>query len=307
MLDQNNVHAQVFRMARDILHDRNFQDVRLKLIADRKTDGRIYNKPTVSEVAALILGDIDSGSHRDIIMQGQTGNLQRIDEFHASYLSFQYPLIFPYGEDGYRPSILLRYVDDTNVTKKKRLTIKHWISFRIQNRNGEAKTLICSRKLFQQFLVDVYTMMEAERLNWLRKNQSKLRVGKYRQINANSSNGNQNQPTLQGKRVVLPSTFVGSKRYMDQLYFDGMAISSAVGFPDIFITFTCNPTWPEITRELAKNDLKPQDRPDIIARIFNIKFDELMTDLTKKHVLGKVLARKYLPYILYVPNKCFQP
>lgn len=53
-------------------------------------------------------------------MQGQTRNLQRIDEFHSSYLSFQYPLIFPYGEDGYRPSILLRYVDDTKVTKKKK-------------------------------------------------------------------------------------------------------------------------------------------------------------------------------------------
>lgn len=218
-------------------------------------------------------------------MQGQTRNLQRIDEFHSSYLSFQYPLIFPYGEDGYRPSILLRYVDDTKVTKKKkktRLTIKHWISFRIQNINGEAKTLICSRKLFQQFLVDGYTMMEVDRLNWLRKNQSKLRVGKYRQINANSTNNNQNQPTFQGKRVVLPSTFVGSKRYMDQLYFYGMAIFNVVEFSYIFITFTCNPTWPEITRELAKNDLKPQDRLDIIARIFKIKFDELMTDLTKK-------------------------
>ena len=292
MLDQNNVHAQVFIMARDMLHDQNFQDVKFKLIADRKTDGRIYNKPTVSEVAALILGDIVSASHRDIIMQGQTGNLQRIDEFHVSYLSFQYPLIFPYGEDGYRPSILLRYVDDSNITKNKRLTIKHWLSFRIQNREGEAKTLICSRRLFQQFLVDGYTMIEAERLNWLRKNQSKLRVGKYRQMNTNARNNSQHHPTLQGKRVVLPSTFVGSKRYMDQLYFDGTAISSAVGFLDIFITFTCNPTWPEITRELAKNSLQPQDRLDLIARIFKIKFDELMTDLTKKHVLDKVLACK---------------
>jgi len=79
---------------------------------------------------------------------------------------------------------------------------------------------------------------------------------------------------------------------MDQLYFDGMAISSAVGFPNIFITFTCNPTWLEITRELAKNNLKLQDRLDIITRVFKIKFDELMKDLTKRHVLGKVLARK---------------
>ncbi|XP_039688594.1 uncharacterized protein [Medicago truncatula] len=80
---------------------------------------------------------------------------------------------------------------------------------------------------------------------------------------------------------------------MDQLYFDGMAISSAIGFPDIFITFTCNPNWPEIKRELAKHNLKPQDRSDIITRVFKIKFDELMRDLSKNHVLGKVLAYMY--------------
>ncbi|MCI23078.1 helicase-like protein, partial [Trifolium medium] len=77
---------------------------------------------------------------------------------------------------------------------------------------------------------------------------------------------------------------------MDGLYFDGMAISASVGFPDLFITFTCNPNWPEILRLLSKTHLKPQDRPDIIARVFKIKLDELMRDLTKKHVLGKVVA-----------------
>jgi hypothetical protein len=292
MLDANNVHAKAFRMARDLFKSGPVQNVRLKLIADRNTDGRVYNKPTVSEVAALIAGDIDSAKHRDIILQGQTGNLQRIDEFHASYLGFQYPLLFPYGEDGYRPGILLRYKDDTVVNSRNRLTIKAWFCFRIQSRKFEANTLYCSRRLFQQFLVDGYAMMEAERLNWLRKNQSKLRVGKYRQLSEKTAGQNQSQQKLQGKRVVLPSTFVGSKRYMDQLYFDGMTISSVVGFPDIFITFTCNPNWPEITRELAKFNLKPQDRPDIIARVFKIKFDELMKDLTKNHTLGKVLACK---------------
>ncbi|MCH93422.1 helicase-like protein, partial [Trifolium medium] len=123
MLDEYNVHAQFFRMARDMLQTNQVQDLKLKLIADRKTDGRIYNQPTVFEVAAFIVGDIHT-----------------------------------------------------------------------------------------------------------------------------------------------------------------------VGFPDLFITFTCNPTWPEITRELAKNNLKPQDRADIVAKVFKMKFDLLMKDLTKKHVLGKVLA-----------------
>ncbi|PNY10906.1 helicase-like protein [Trifolium pratense] len=206
MLDTHNVHAKSFRMARDTLKKNPFQDLKLKLISERTTDGRIYNKPTVSEVAALIVGDIDSAAKRDIIMHKRNGNLQRINEFHPCYLAYQYPLLFPFGEDGFRI-------------------------------------------------------------------------------------GNAAQKT--GKRVILPSTFVGSKRYMDQLYFDGMAISSAVGFPDLFITFTCNPTWPEITRELAKHNLKPQDRPDIVTKVFKIKFDKLMKDLTKRHVLGKVLAYMY--------------
>ncbi|MCI09419.1 helicase-like protein, partial [Trifolium medium] len=60
MLDTHNVHAKAFRMARDTLKKNPFQDLKLKLISERTTDGRIYNKPTVSEVAALIVGDIDS-------------------------------------------------------------------------------------------------------------------------------------------------------------------------------------------------------------------------------------------------------
>ena len=95
-----------------------------------------------------------------------------------------------------------------------------------------------------------------------------------------------------GKRVVLPSTYVGSRRYMDNLYFDAMTICSYVEFPDIFITFTCNPNWPEVQRLLASNHLKATDRSDIITRIFKMKFDELLADLTKKKVIGKILACK---------------
>jgi hypothetical protein len=292
MLDEVNVHAKPFRMARDTLKNNDVQDLKLKLISERTSDGRIYNQPTVFEVAALIVGDIDTGTHRDIIMHKKSGRLQRINEFHPSYLAYQYPLLFPYGEDGYRIGIQHRYCEETVVTKRNRLTIKDWLSFRIQSRKDEPKTIICSRRLFQQFLVDGYMMMETERLNWLRKNQSKLRIGKYRQlIPPNQSHGT-DEPHKYGTRIVLPSSFVGSKRYMDQLYFDGMAISSHVGFPDVFITFTCNPTWPEITRELQKNNLQPQDRPDLITKVFKIKFDELMKDLTKRHILGKVLACK---------------
>jgi hypothetical protein len=299
MLDNHNVHAKSFRMARDLINDGNVQDLKLHLISDRQTDGRIYNQPTVSEVAALIVGDVDTAEERDIIMHYKDGGLKRIHEFHPAYLSYQYPLIFPYGEDGYRDGILQKYKDQVVVTRQNRLTIKNWLSYRIQSRKNDPRTLLCSRRLYQQFLVDGFTMMESERLTWLRKNQPKLRVGKYQRL----SNPAQPNQTKRGKRVVLPSTFVGSRRYLDQLYFDGMAISSKLGFPDLFITFTCNPNWPEIQREVSKDNLQAHDRPDIVSRVFKIKLQNLMKDLTRKHLLGRVIACKlsslYIKYTLF--------
>ncbi|KAL5177020.1 hypothetical protein HKD37_08G022846 [Glycine soja] len=93
-------------MARDRLQDVQVNNIKLKLIANREKDGRTYNVPIVPEVAALIVGDFDANSKRDIIIETQHGQLQRIHELHSSYLALQYPLLFPYGEDGYRPDIL---------------------------------------------------------------------------------------------------------------------------------------------------------------------------------------------------------
>ena len=53
-------------------------------------------------------------------------------------------------------------------------------------------------------------------------------------------------PITVGKRIILPSSFTGSPRYMVQNYQDAMAICRSAGYPDLFITFTCNPKWPEI-------------------------------------------------------------
>ncbi|KAL1318382.1 hypothetical protein AAHE18_15G202200 [Arachis hypogaea] len=78
----------------------------LKLYSHRKVDRGTYNTPSCDEVAALIVGDFDSSDHgRDIIVRSTAGQLQRIYETHALYWPLQYPLLFPYGEDGYQLNI----------------------------------------------------------------------------------------------------------------------------------------------------------------------------------------------------------
>ena len=81
-----------------------------------------------------------------------------------------------------------------------------------------------------------------------------------------------------GKKVILPSSFIGSARYQHQLYQDAMAIAQHYGKPDLFITFTWNPRWEEITGALLDNQ-SPCDRPDIVACIFKLKLQALLHDL----------------------------
>ncbi|KAL5146780.1 DeSI-like protein [Glycine soja] len=281
MLDENNAHAKSFRMAKDRLTDTQVHNVRLKLIVGQEKDGRTYNVPSVPEVAALIAGDIDANSNRDIIVETQNGQLQRVHELHCSYLALQYPLLFPYGEDGYRPDILHCDTLSGEKRKRNRLTMREWFAYRLQCRPNEGQTLLHSRKVFQQFVAEGYTMIESERLSYVRNNQKKLR----------SSEAGNTEGLGQDKRIILPSTFVGSPRYMDRLYFDGIAICSHVGFPNLFITFTCNPNWPEIHKLLTPLNLTPIDRPEIISRIFKLKYEQMLSYITKNHLLGKVLLK----------------
>ena len=65
-----------------------------------------------------------------------------------------------------------------------------------------------------------------------------------------------------------------------------MAIARALGKPALFITFTANPRWREILENLFPGQVA-NDRPELIARVFKMKLDELLDDLKRKHIFGR--------------------
>ncbi|KAH7520860.1 hypothetical protein FEM48_Zijuj08G0190600 [Ziziphus jujuba var. spinosa] len=75
---------------------------------------------------------------------------------------------------------------------------------------------------------------------------------------------------------------------MIQNYQDAMAICKWVGYPELFITLTCNPKWLEVVRFVESRGLKLEDRPDILCRIFKVKLDKLINDLRQNKIFGKV-------------------
>ncbi|XP_052889466.1 uncharacterized protein LOC128297803 [Anopheles moucheti] len=88
--------------------------------------------------------------------------------------------------------------------------------------------------------------------------------------------------TRTGRRVFLGPVFVGSNRYMQAQYQQAMAILRAFGKPDLFVTETCNPKWPEITQNLLLRQRVPDrpDRPDLTVRVFQLKLKAILQDLS---------------------------
>jgi hypothetical protein len=54
-----------------------------------------------------------------------------------------------------------------------------------------------------------------------------------------------------------------------------MALVRKFGKPDLFITMTCNPNWPEILHELRLRE-EASGRPDLTSRVFNMKLNALL-------------------------------
>lgn len=94
-------------------------------------------------------------------------------------------------------------------------------------------------------------------------------------------------PSSIGQKVILPSSYVGSPRYMHERTQDTMAYVRKYGRPDLFITFTCNPNWPEITDNLFQSQ-STHHRHDIVARVFKLKQKQLLRLLKGGEVFGKL-------------------
>ncbi|KAI9106718.1 hypothetical protein K1719_022246 [Acacia pycnantha] len=247
--------------------------------------------PTTSELAALIVGDFDNSyTKRYIIVRKQSGDLQRIDELHMTYLPLQYPLLFPYGNNGY--DLLIEHAAETlsrTKKKKKKLTPREYLAFRLMRRRSERSVILHGKKLLHQFIVDGYSMVESDRLDYIRMHQKELRVDLYSGISYAVTRG-ETDPSSTRRRVILPSSFTGGARYMIQNYQDAMAICACAGYPDIFITFTCNPMWLEITHHCDECGLKPCDKPEVLSMIFNVKLNKLMRILKDEKIFGTVKA-----------------
>ncbi|XP_027905922.1 uncharacterized protein LOC114165517 [Vigna unguiculata] len=299
MLENPQLHQTIVHKLQQILHrcnpfvhvfrqlaqEPNIQICSL-LIKERPANQPQYNLPTASQVAAIIVtADTESMARgRDIKVVGHDGNLINIQETVGYYDPLQYPLLFPFGTYGW----------DTNTKNHngQSISCREYYSFMLQIRPNDQSVILQAGRLLQQYVVDNYVKIETGRLRWIRNHQNNIRAEVYQGLQDALHEGQTHADTV-GKRTILPSSFIGSRRDLTQRYQDGMAIVAHNGKPDIFLTMTCNPSWSEISSEL-QNQQTPQDRPDLLTRIFRAKFEQLKEDVVNKGVLGKVNSYMYV-------------
>ena len=263
-IHQHNPFPQIYKFAAERMRETRTKssaadgiqvilNPQMRLVVEKGADKRRENLPTADEVAAIIPDEWEACGSREVILarwtaEGLQPAFSRIPATHASYMPLAYPLLFPRGDYGYHFGIPIR---DCRRIGRKRQTVSIRQSYRYQlfPRHRFGLTPFGFGRLFQQFLVDVWATCDQTKLMWLRNHQSNIRADLYEGVTDVLSHSDVD-PAEIGYRTILPANYIGGPRFTARCYQDSMAIVRFLGHPCLFITFTANPNWPEITREL---------------------------------------------------------
>lgn len=296
MLVHTNRYTRIFLHSLEILTSTPSIDLQIRIVADPSTDLRRYNAPSVNEIAVIIPGE---NSHavdpRDIVLHRREGGLQFIHDHHYAYAPLHYVLLFPYGTAGWTYNLpIVRNTENRpdNVAENRSQKEKHisqamFYSYRLHTRQGQFPIIHFAGRLFQQYICDMWVSTDQNRLRWVENNQTQLRAALYNGLEDAIGHGEGDIGLRDvGHRVVLPSSYIGGPRYMNQRFQDAIALARYYHGFDLFITFTCNAHWPEITNALLPGQYAA-DRPDLTVRVFNMYKTSLIDELTKDDIFGR--------------------
>ena len=243
------------------------------------------------DVSGMMVGAVvaahGSGSRSILIHVRSTDRPQFIDDGHGLYHTLAYPLLFPTGACGWHDGM----VSGCDRSGRQRpVTLLEWSRHLLMHRDTPSFVQCCER-LALEFYCDLYAQYEARTAAFHERphQQALYRSASYRAVHDRLRHDDGVGLQDVGRPVVLPSSFVGSPRYYYQLYLDAMALPVRYHKPDLFVTITCNPCWPEITRAIPAGS-HWRFHPDIVARVFMLKFKSILAEITESKIFGPVLA-----------------
>lgn len=235
----------------------------------------------------------------------------------AQYEPLSYPLFFPRGEDGWSV--------DFRTSAGERLTLAQYVRMKVLRPenllapNSDGDLLRVNRfqllgRLFQVYLVDMYSRVLDQRLEYIERHQDRFLRGNgtddseldddqgsddsdddgEHAVNGDDHGGfhDETDPDRAMRRVFLPSSFKPGPRYRRTLCANALTLWARCGKPTFFITATTNPRWPEIVEQLCRGQTA-YDRPDLTCRVFHAKLGMLLEAIRGGFIFGPLHEVQY--------------
>nr|KAJ0190524.1 hypothetical protein LSAT_V11C800454750 [Lactuca sativa] len=258
-------------------------------------DQRVYNKPPMSQAAAIWVESEDNEEYgpRDIEVQMHSDQSKSTQYFYGCYDPLQYPLMFPFGELGYlkkrfddysgyslvstlakiiapgtiaNAESLLQMEEKVlgkNAESSKFVSVREYYAYKLQIRPHDKSFLLYFGRLLQQ------------------THQEEIRQ-EFRQGIVDAMASGETEGSAVSKRIVFPANFIGGPRNMRKKYVDAMELVQKFGKPDIFLT------------QNLRVQEEAQNRADLVVRVFHAKLEQLKHEVFKNHIFGDVVAYTYV-------------
>ncbi len=252
-----------------------------------------YNTDQISGLLQRNTREDYKVEHKEIELRMKGGGVKDITEEHCMCDPASYPLLLPHGDLGWSKN------------NQSGLTCLQWYRYLLHERDDQPNVLFRSGKLFQQWVIDQYCKMDQINLNGCRTKKAQRTYRKYYCKDLEKAEREGKDINDIGYRTILPSSYRGGPRFMNQLKHDALAIVRHFKKAHYFITMTMNSQCPEVLEKLKETGQKPHERPDIVTKVWEQKKQFLLHLILDKHILGKTVGevwsqeyqREGLPHI----------
>ena len=214
MLHRDNRFVKDFKFIGN-LPDKDVKDVQFVLRKDKPPKGHHrgrYNLPTCDEVALININEALKFGDVKVFKKG--GGVQYISEQNPEFDPLHFVLIYPDGQSG--------WTNDLKQKNGKKLTALMYYKYLFQYRSGKNKSdpnglkhfnlILRSSRLMQEYACSMWFKIERDRLNYIENQlQDDIRAASYKGLLDALSVGDDGRDI--GRRVVLPSSFIGSPRW----------------------------------------------------------------------------------------------
>ena len=212
-----------------------------------------------------------------------------MSQCHPLFLTLHFPLLLPTGQHSWEPNI--PYASGTE-DSTRHVSLCDYVKFRVhpQPPTMETPHFFQACLLFQELLVHLWAAAKHCHLTWVHDHQKQLCVELYNGV-VDALHEGADLASI-GKKVILPASFTSGPHFMQQNLQNALALLRKFGGSDLFITFTANANWQEVQEALLPNQ-SANERPDLIARVFHLKFESLLDEIMKKHIFGEAIGYVY--------------